>query len=146
MSDVDLIRKALCNPTGSLVESSEALDTLAAELERVTAALRPLLKAAEDEVAEKVNSTVKGGAEYWAAQEIGASMPGVDRRIELARAVLNARAALAGGARAAQEDAGYPLCGCGHPHTGPGTVGVCGTFTCPCKTWHPPVRASQEDE
>lgn len=59
-------------------------------------ALRGLLAAAEAEAGAKVGSPEKT-VEYWAAMEskTGYNVPGVERRITLARSILAARAALA---------------------------------------------------
>lgn len=71
-----------------------ALDRLVAEHERLREGLRTLLSAAGAEVGAKTTTPDKD-AEYWAGLDLAVSMPGVDRRILLARAVLAARDLLA---------------------------------------------------
>lgn len=81
------------------IERSSDLQTFpgAISYEEVIQVFRELLKEAEEEVALKTTQDPKkGGAEYWAAQKLGPPMvPGVERRIKLARAVLKSRAILA---------------------------------------------------
>jgi hypothetical protein len=76
----------------------DSLDNIIIRLVAVAEAAKRLLVTAEAEVGEKDNTPegMRGGAEFWAAQDnIKYQVPGVARRIEMARRVLEMREALA---------------------------------------------------
>lgn len=68
----------------------------AVSYEQLITAYRRLLAEAEQEVGRKERQDPeKSGAEFWAAQKLPNPIPGVERRIKLARAVLESRRLLA---------------------------------------------------